>query len=148
MSLLLMRDGVSERENGVDLQPRKLDCNFGEARGASFGPPILNCNGATLDPAELPRIAAQSQLFWIPRGRRVRPKYSMVGSLSDCCARAASGHTAAAMKSGKTSRRLMTLPKPKTAAYHIEWGPLCITAKPGRRCPLWVINRRAGHGLS
>jgi hypothetical protein len=29
------------------------------------------------------------------------------------------------MKSGKTSRRLMSLPKPMTAAYHIELEDCC-----------------------
>ena len=49
------------------------------------------------------------------------PKNPMVGSLTDCCARATSGHAAAAPPTSlMNARRLMRLPRPRTTAYHIK----------------------------
>jgi hypothetical protein len=68
----------SRRDNDIDLEPDELGRDLGEALVAPFPPAILDCDIATVDQCVL----------W--------PKKPMVGSLPDCCARAASGHAAAA----------------------------------------------------
>jgi hypothetical protein len=40
------------RDNDINLEPDDLGCDLGKALGVSLGPPILDCDRATLDPAE------------------------------------------------------------------------------------------------
>lgn len=50
---LLCRDGrVSSGDNDIDLEPDELGRDLGIALVASLRPAILNCEGATFDPAE------------------------------------------------------------------------------------------------
>ena len=55
-----------------------------------------------------------------PQAEESAPKNPMVGSLSDCCARAASGHAAAAPTSVMNSRRLTGPSGRRTVPYHAE----------------------------
>jgi hypothetical protein len=51
---LLKRDDgfCSGRDNDIGLESNELGRHLGEAFGVSFGPTILDCDGATLDPTE------------------------------------------------------------------------------------------------
>src|SRR5580700_4021837 len=66
-----------------------------------------------------------------PQAEASAPKNPMVGSLSDCCARAASGHAAATPTSVMNSRRLMDRPQAEVRTLphrRHRWPPLCGTA--------------------
>src|SRR5262249_1479194 len=79
-------------ENDIDLEPDELGRDLGKALAASFPPTVLDCNGATLDPAEFPQslykcgcpcalsfrraadeVADGRQLARLLRARRERP---------------------------------------------------------------------------
>src|SRR5262249_24178140 len=51
--LLRRGDRASRRDDDIDLQPDEFGCNLGIALVASLRPAILDCDGATFDPAEL-----------------------------------------------------------------------------------------------
>ena len=75
------------------------------APAASLRPAILDRDGATLDPAEFAQPLHKS-CGPLALGRGVfAPKNPMVGSLPACCARAASGHAAAAPPSSVMNSR-------------------------------------------
>ena len=95
----------SRRDNDIDLEPDELGRDLGEALVASLRPAILDRDGATLDPAEFAQPLHKSG-GPLARGRsRAAPKNPMVGSFAGCCARAASGHAAAAPPSSVMNSR-------------------------------------------
>ena len=62
--------------------------------------------------------------------------------IAGCCARAESGHAAAALpRKVMNARRLIRLPKPKDDSLPHQLELLCITAKSGALLPLWVKSR-------
>ena len=66
--------------------------------------------------------------------------------MADCCARAASGHAAAAPPTSvMNSRRLIGWPlKQRVLPYHAVSCIVCITANSSCQCPLWVKSRHRG----
>jgi hypothetical protein len=50
--------------NNVDFQPDKLGCDLGAAFRASLIPAILDCDGATLDPAEFTHSLHKGRRPW------------------------------------------------------------------------------------
>ena len=106
--LLYCGDGGFRRDDDVDLQPDELGRDLGVALGAALRPAILDRDGAALDPAEFAQSLPQKRPSMDSRPKRAAPRNPMVGSLPDCCARAASGHAAAAPPSSvMNSRRLI-----------------------------------------
>ena len=97
------------RDDDIDLEPDELGRDLGVALAASLRPAILDRDGATLDPAEFAQPLHKSGDPYGSRAEGVAaPRNPMVGSFAGCCARAASGHAAAAPPSSvMNSRRLM-----------------------------------------
>src|SRR5262249_27665381 len=69
--LLYHRDGNSRCDNDVDLQADELRRDLGVALGTSFGPAILDCDGAIIDPTEFTQSLRKGSSVWTP-GRSVR----------------------------------------------------------------------------
>jgi hypothetical protein len=58
-------------DDDVNFDPGELGDDLGEALGASLRPPILNCNGAPLDPTEFVQAVNKNLDPWF-RGRGFR----------------------------------------------------------------------------
>ena len=73
------------------------------------------------------------------------PRNPITG-IPGCCARAASGQAAAPPSAAMNSRRLMNSPQAKGGhtTISLDAAVLCITAKFGGQCLIWVIRVVAG----
>src|SRR5262245_24464936 len=106
--LLCCKHRPSHRYDHIDLESDELSGNLAEALGTSLRPTILDRQGATLDPAEFAQSLSKGGSPCTPGRRRARSKEPNDRHLRWCCARAASGHTAAPATSVMSSRRLMS----------------------------------------
>ena len=97
----------SSRDDDIDLEADELGRDLGVALGAALRPAILDRDGAALDPAEFAQpLHEGADPMAVERGV-LAPRNPITG-IAGCCARAASGHAAAAPPSSvMNSRRPM-----------------------------------------
>jgi hypothetical protein len=81
---------------GFPAESDELVRNIGKVLTASLRPAILDRDGAILDPAELAQPLRKAAVHGLQVAAEVLPRNPIVGSFPSCCARAASGHAAAA----------------------------------------------------
>ena len=101
--------GVAVRDDDINLEADELGRDLGGALVASLRPAIFDCDCPSLGPAEFVQSLHKSG-GPLALASVAPPKNPMVGNLPGCCARAASGHAAAAPPSSvMNSRRLHSI---------------------------------------
>src|SRR5262249_61880864 len=105
--LLCREDCTSHRDNDIDLEPDELGRDFGEALAA---PPAQRYSITTVRPSIQPSSRSRctkAAVHGLQAEGTAVPRYPTVGSFG-CCARAASGHAAAAPPRSVMNSRLFT----------------------------------------
>src|SRR5262245_15758713 len=102
----------SRRDDDIDLAPGKLGRDLRKALLASLGPAVLDRDTATVDPTKFAQPLHKLATHSLAAGRVFGPRNPTVGTFAGCCARAASGHAAAAPPSNEiNSRRFIRSPR-------------------------------------